>query len=295
MYPCADSSQSTAFRLAILKYLEGAREKALSAAAVKVNSNSKPKGADRPRAISITSKPLQRPTHQPSTSDTTGRRTKVTIKPPLPRINSSKTRASPTATSVAAPGSRTTSSASSITLLNPPQSESQKASKPPANGWWWRHVVIRKAILEECTGEQFERLLLALSVHALMGQSTYQFYHGYCLSNKFIKVCDFQVVFKGLLQLLLSSYVPGSLKTDFIMRMNPRRIPYQLYQSLMLHYSLVLSTISHTLVIRLLYWTRGRGKCRPFKRLWTIPISIRKRKILQLLTWRLYWKLDFGI
>ena len=184
MYPCAEPSQSTAFQLAVLKYLEGAREKALNAApppASKVNSKSK--GAERPRAISTTSKPPQRPTHHPSASDTTLRRTKVTIKPPLPRINSSKAKASPTTTNVVAPGSRTTSSASSVTLRNPPQSERQKVSKPPITGWWWRHVVIRKATLEECTGEKFERLLLALSIHALMGQSVYKS-HG-CRLGKF--------------------------------------------------------------------------------------------------------------
>ncbi|KAJ7114000.1 hypothetical protein C8R44DRAFT_676439, partial [Mycena epipterygia] len=33
--------------------------------------------------------------------------------------------------------------------------------------WWWRDVVVRKSLLEECAGERFERLLLALSTHAL--------------------------------------------------------------------------------------------------------------------------------
>lgn len=178
MYPCSDTSQSTAFRLATLKYLEGAREKALNAAqrpAPRANSNSK--GAERPRTTSTTSKPLQKTTLQPSTSDATVRRPKVTVKPPLPRIYSSKAKASPTATNVVASGSRTTSAASSVTLLSRPRSESQKAS-PPVNSWWWRDVVIRKAILEECTGERFERLLLALSIHALMGQSMCKS-HGY--------------------------------------------------------------------------------------------------------------------
>lgn len=174
MYPCTDTSRSTAFRLATLKYLEEAREKALNAAprpTRKVNTGSK--GVDRPRTISTTSKPLRRTVSQSSTSDTAVRRTKVTIKPPLPRINVSKATASPTATSAVVSASRTTSSASSITLSNPPQSESQKVPKPTVNGWWWRDVVIRKATLEECTGENFERLLLAFSIHALMGQSMY--------------------------------------------------------------------------------------------------------------------------
>jgi hypothetical protein len=213
MYPCDDEVQSTAFRLAALKYLGGAREKALKAAsrpAPKVNS--KVMGAERPRTISTTTNSLRRTRSQSSTSDTTVRRTKVAIKPPLPRVNSSRVRASSTATNVVVSGSRTTSSASSVTLLNPPQSASQRTSTPTVNGWWWRNVVIRKTILEECTGEKFEKLLLALSVHALMGQSMYQFgeYH---LTQDFINTYDFQMEFKDLLRLLLSSYVPELLVT----------------------------------------------------------------------------------
>ncbi|KZT07535.1 uncharacterized protein LAESUDRAFT_758541 [Laetiporus sulphureus 93-53] len=34
--------------------------------------------------------------------------------------------------------------------------------------WWWRDVVVRKSLLEECSGARFERLILALSTHALM-------------------------------------------------------------------------------------------------------------------------------
>ncbi|KAJ7080835.1 hypothetical protein B0H15DRAFT_856433 [Mycena belliarum] len=33
--------------------------------------------------------------------------------------------------------------------------------------WWWKDIVVRKSLLEECSGERFERLLLALSTHAL--------------------------------------------------------------------------------------------------------------------------------
>ncbi|KAF9556493.1 hypothetical protein CPC08DRAFT_91643 [Agrocybe pediades] len=35
-------------------------------------------------------------------------------------------------------------------------------------GWWWKDVVVRKSLLEECSGEKFERLILALSTHAIM-------------------------------------------------------------------------------------------------------------------------------
>ncbi|KAJ7773613.1 hypothetical protein DFH07DRAFT_801257 [Mycena maculata] len=43
-----------------------------------------------------------------------------------------------------------------------------KAISPLAVAWWWKDVVVRKSLLEECAGERFERLLLALSTHALM-------------------------------------------------------------------------------------------------------------------------------
>lgn len=35
-------------------------------------------------------------------------------------------------------------------------------------GWWWKDVPVRKSLLEESTGPRFERLLLALSAHALL-------------------------------------------------------------------------------------------------------------------------------
>ncbi|KAJ7036637.1 hypothetical protein C8F04DRAFT_1095201 [Mycena alexandri] len=43
-------------------------------------------------------------------------------------------------------------------------------SKTPAanSAWWWKDVVVRKSLLEECAGEKFERLILALSTHALL-------------------------------------------------------------------------------------------------------------------------------
>ncbi|KAI0917927.1 hypothetical protein AcW1_006925 [Taiwanofungus camphoratus] len=37
-----------------------------------------------------------------------------------------------------------------------------------AAAWWWKDVVVRKSLLEECTGDRFERLILALSTHALL-------------------------------------------------------------------------------------------------------------------------------
>ncbi|EPQ56712.1 hypothetical protein GLOTRDRAFT_39401 [Gloeophyllum trabeum ATCC 11539] len=34
--------------------------------------------------------------------------------------------------------------------------------------WWWKDVMVRKSLLEECSGDKFERLMLALSTHALV-------------------------------------------------------------------------------------------------------------------------------
>ena len=208
MYPCTNTSQSTAFRLATTTYLEEVRQTALNAngrPTPKVNTGSK--GPHRTRTISTTSKPLQRTLSQSSISDTTGRRHKVTIKPSLSRINSSKAKPSPTTTNVVAPGPRTTSSASSVTLLNPSQNESKKASKPTVNGWWWRDIVIKKANLEECTGEKFERLLLAFSIHTLMAQSMFKS-HEVRLSQAFTIIYNSQTNFKGLLRVMLYLYVP---------------------------------------------------------------------------------------
>ncbi|KAI0742022.1 hypothetical protein C8Q80DRAFT_1274349 [Daedaleopsis nitida] len=37
-----------------------------------------------------------------------------------------------------------------------------------ASAWWWKDVVVRKSILDECSGDRFERLILALSTHAVL-------------------------------------------------------------------------------------------------------------------------------
>ncbi|KDR70941.1 hypothetical protein GALMADRAFT_144407 [Galerina marginata CBS 339.88] len=46
-------------------------------------------------------------------------------------------------------------------------------SKPNSESvaWWWKDVVVRKSLLEECSGDKFERLMLSLSTHALMKAS----------------------------------------------------------------------------------------------------------------------------
>ncbi|KIM88355.1 hypothetical protein PILCRDRAFT_814255 [Piloderma croceum F 1598] len=42
--------------------------------------------------------------------------------------------------------------------------------------WWWKDIVVRKTLLEECAGERFERLLLALSTHALLKRTSVSLY-----------------------------------------------------------------------------------------------------------------------
>ncbi|KAI0306038.1 hypothetical protein B0F90DRAFT_1695561 [Multifurca ochricompacta] len=37
--------------------------------------------------------------------------------------------------------------------------------------WWWKDVVVRKSLLEECTGNRFERMIIALSTHALFANT----------------------------------------------------------------------------------------------------------------------------
>ncbi|KAF8517890.1 hypothetical protein BU17DRAFT_49190, partial [Hysterangium stoloniferum] len=47
----------------------------------------------------------------------------------------------------------------------------QLSSQPSqAVAWWWSAIVVRKSLLEECFGDKFERMLLALSTHALFVQ-----------------------------------------------------------------------------------------------------------------------------
>ncbi|KAI0358277.1 hypothetical protein OH77DRAFT_1494526 [Trametes cingulata] len=50
----------------------------------------------------------------------------------------------------------------------------QPASPAPDEtpAWWWKDIVVRKSILDECCGERFERLILALSSHAVLKNSS---------------------------------------------------------------------------------------------------------------------------
>ena len=187
MSPCDNTSQSTTSRLAIIKHLEEARQTAPRDGQHRAKGNAwGPQKSQQPQNRSRG--------HYPSPQCPT----KVTIKPSLSWFNSSKAKAASTATNVVVSSPRTTSSASSVTLLNPPQNESQKTSQPTANRWWWWcDIVFKKANLEECTGEKYERLLLAFSIRTLMGQSIDKS-HEYRLSQAFIGIYSPQTNLKDL-------------------------------------------------------------------------------------------------
>ncbi|EPT03072.1 hypothetical protein FOMPIDRAFT_97971 [Fomitopsis schrenkii] len=53
-----------------------------------------------------------------------------------------------------------------------PATKNSDVPQPQAAAWWWQDVVVRKSLLEECSGERFERLLLAVSTHALFANTT---------------------------------------------------------------------------------------------------------------------------
>ncbi|OBZ66398.1 hypothetical protein A0H81_13563 [Grifola frondosa] len=52
------------------------------------------------------------------------------------------------------------------------ESTRPNGKQPPAASaaiaWWWKDVVVRKSLLEECCGDRFERLILALSTFAVL-------------------------------------------------------------------------------------------------------------------------------
>ncbi|KAJ7650995.1 hypothetical protein FB45DRAFT_889291 [Roridomyces roridus] len=50
----------------------------------------------------------------------------------------------------------------------PSSAKSKPTGGEEHGAWWWKDVIVRKSLLEECSGEKFERLILALSTHVLM-------------------------------------------------------------------------------------------------------------------------------
>ncbi|KAJ6580719.1 hypothetical protein B0H19DRAFT_982261 [Mycena capillaripes] len=55
-----------------------------------------------------------------------------------------------------------------------PRPDSKLISGATGVAWWWKDVVVRRSLLDECAEEKFERLVLALSTHALLkGSATH--------------------------------------------------------------------------------------------------------------------------
>ncbi|KAI0642389.1 hypothetical protein C8Q79DRAFT_1121778 [Trametes meyenii] len=57
----------------------------------------------------------------------------------------------------------------------PPDPKGKQRASPAHEdpiAWWWKDIVVRKSILDECCGERFERLILALSSHAVLKNTT---------------------------------------------------------------------------------------------------------------------------
>ncbi|CAL1715398.1 unnamed protein product [Somion occarium] len=53
-------------------------------------------------------------------------------------------------------------------LRSPVADPTSNANASSKAAWWWKEVIIRKSTLEECGGERFEKLMLALSTQALL-------------------------------------------------------------------------------------------------------------------------------
>lgn len=161
MYPCKQPSDTVSFRTAVIKYLEATRAAALKPQKTK------------------TAQPVKsyRNSRLDSASSSNPKRN-VPLKPSIPfsQPGSSVRSVSGTSTvrsaSVASSNSsRAVSSANSAAQRSKHRSSKDeaplKSDLPEPYGWWWKDVLVRKSLLEECTGDRFERLILALSVHAL--------------------------------------------------------------------------------------------------------------------------------
>ncbi|KAF8194937.1 hypothetical protein BJ912DRAFT_159770 [Pholiota molesta] len=66
------------------------------------------------------------------------------------------------------PSSSRSSASSGTSAKSKPSNEVKDNSE---QAWWWKDVIVRKSLLEECSGDKFERLMLSLSTHALMRTS----------------------------------------------------------------------------------------------------------------------------
>ncbi|PVG04890.1 hypothetical protein CPB86DRAFT_721454 [Serendipita vermifera] len=173
MFPSKQPSETLAFRNAVTKYLETLRSTGLKASTSKdttakaatvaaSTSASRVKKAPALKSSTPSSRPIP-PTRSVSTASSS--RT-------ITSSGSSRQASSTRSASATVPKSNPTASdlrGSSVQRQDPKKHIGQQNSSASTVdfGWWWKDVPVRKSLLEECTGARFERLLLALSIHAL--------------------------------------------------------------------------------------------------------------------------------
>ncbi|KAG8804864.1 hypothetical protein FRC17_005887, partial [Serendipita sp. 399] len=173
MFPCKQPSDATAFRNAVIKYLETLRTNALKPQPTKASSpaiaTSTVRNVKKTTPLASTRAPV--PTARPIPSGLkpnvgTNRSVSVSTDPgfsgPQPRSKQVVTARSasvtlPKGTNPSTSAKRTDSPTTSILR-----------DTTVSHGWWWKDSPVRKTLLEECTRPRFERLLLALSIHALV-------------------------------------------------------------------------------------------------------------------------------
>lgn len=142
MFPTKQPSDVVSYRNALIRYLDSLRLNALKP------NNKKPI-------------PLKNAMPSSSRAPSSTRSASTTLSSRQAPSSSSAARNTSTSKPRAASHSTTTQPSKSSDPKKPTTLESQSF------GWWWKDVPVRKSLLEECTGPKFERLLLALSIHAL--------------------------------------------------------------------------------------------------------------------------------
>lgn len=157
MYPTKQPSEVIAFRNAVIKYLETIRANALKAKSKSMISKSSAASASAKKPAPL--KGAAPSSRTASVASTRSASTALSSRQPSSR--------SPSVQSKPRAVSHTVSSQpiKSVDTKKPGTSSSSIVDECP--GWWWKDVLIRKSLFEECTGQKFERVLLALSIHAL--------------------------------------------------------------------------------------------------------------------------------
>lgn len=176
MYPSKKPADGVSFRNAVVKYLEGIRAAALKPQSSKRITN--PKVAIRPSGNEDMAKKRVPSSKRPLPSV---RSTSATVSSRSGSSLSNMHSKAPSNSRSVSVGTQKTSTSNSQGQDPKPiskaatstNSKQMKDSEPtPLYGWWWKDVLVRKSLLEECTGPRFERLLLALSIHVLLLQAT---------------------------------------------------------------------------------------------------------------------------